>query len=91
MLVSAISIVCLLTILAKQGLQSSSEAGNCTQWNAQITRQIPPGPVVSKGLEKLRRQGSSVDFRHLRSWSRTAFTNERNWKETGAVGLGVLH
>jgi len=27
-----------------------------------------------KGLERLRRQGSSVDFRHARRWSRAAFT-----------------
>jgi len=72
MLCSGASAIAMLAMIALRGLQPRGNSGPTSSQES-----VPESQPVPKGLERLRRQGSSVDFRHIRGWSRAAFTSER--------------
>lgn len=69
MLMVGVSAICMLSMAAKRALQG--KRGH--QEQSIDDREGGPSQPVLKGLERLRRQGSTVDFKHVRSWSRDAF------------------
>ncbi|CCL99705.1 uncharacterized protein FIBRA_01727 [Fibroporia radiculosa] len=76
MMSSGMTSVVLLIIIAKRGLESMGRGTKIAE--KEEKRAVRS---ATKGLDRLRRQGSSVDFQHLRSWSRTAFRLENSIAE----------
>ncbi|PCH40035.1 hypothetical protein WOLCODRAFT_136625 [Wolfiporia cocos MD-104 SS10] len=69
MLCAGASAIVLSIMICTHGLRSLNNTAHKVEEKALASTDRR----ASKGLERLRRQGSSVDFRHLRSWSRAAF------------------
>jgi len=73
MLMSGASVIVLVTRLSWEGLRFID--GDASLRTQDMEKEA--GQPVAKGIERLRRQGTSTDFRHVRTWSRAAFVSDR--------------